>query len=67
MRRLIGIGLLLLSAFALSPALADVVLLENGDRISGQIVHKGKDRLDIRTRYAGTVSVRWSHVVAVTS
>ena len=67
MRRLIGFGLMLVALVASRSAIGDTVLLANGDRISGQIVHKNKDRLDIRTRYAGTVSVRWSHVVAVTS
>lgn len=67
MRRLIGFGLMLVALVASRSAIGDTVLLGNGDRISGQIVHKNKDRIDIRTRYAGTVSVRWSHVVAVTS
>ncbi|MCB1927169.1 MAG: DUF481 domain-containing protein [Rhodocyclaceae bacterium] len=67
MKRLIGFGLMLVALVASRSAIGDTVLLANGDRISGQIVHKNKDRLDIRTRYAGTVSVRWSHVVAVTS
>ncbi|MCB1908445.1 MAG: DUF481 domain-containing protein [Rhodocyclaceae bacterium] len=67
MGRLIHIGLMLSALLAGPPALGDTVLLDNGDRISGKITHKGKDKIDIVTRYAGTLSVRWRHVVAVTS
>ncbi len=67
MSRLIDVLLVCAALLGAAPALADRVELDNGDRISGQIVHKGKERLEIRTRYAGVVAVRWRHVVGVTS
>lgn len=49
------------------PALADQVLLDNGDRISGRILHMGKDKLDIRTPYAGKLSLRRKNVQSILS
>lgn len=58
---------LLLSLALCGNAGADVVTLANGDRISGLITHKGKDRLEIRTLYAGKVALAWRQVVSVVS
>lgn len=51
-----------LLALAVS-APADVVELDNGDRISGTVQKKSDGRLVIDSRYAGRLTINWSHVV----
>jgi Protein of unknown function, DUF481 len=46
----------------ISAARADEVVLENGDRITGRITHKGGSILTIDTTYAGTLKINWSSV-----
>jgi putative salt-induced outer membrane protein YdiY len=41
---------------------ADMVLLQNGDRVSGKVKHKAGDTLTVETDYAGPVELRWSQV-----
>ena len=47
------------------PARADIVVMQNGDRISGKLKHKAGDTLDVDTDYAGTVELRWSQVKSI--
>lgn len=60
---------LLLALFALGAfarhALADVVTLDNGDRITGRILHKGGDTLTLQTGYAGRLSLAWARVAGI--
>lgn len=57
-----------LSTLALcAAARADVVTLANGDRLTGQIVHKLGNELILKTDYAGPVSIAWDHVVSLES
>jgi putative salt-induced outer membrane protein YdiY len=46
-------------------ARADVVVLQNGDRITGSVRHKTGDTLTLETDYAGPVEVRWSQVKSI--
>jgi putative salt-induced outer membrane protein YdiY len=46
---------------------ADVVILKNGDRLTGKVVHKMADELTFSTDYAGTLKLRWSDVAALTT
>ncbi|HHO69599.1 MAG TPA: DUF481 domain-containing protein [Gammaproteobacteria bacterium] len=48
-------------------ARADVVLLDNGDRISGEVVAKSAGKLVIDTPWAGKLELPWSKVVGVTT
>ena len=43
-------------------ALSDEVFLENGDHISGSIVHKTGEILLINTSYAGEIEIQWANV-----
>jgi putative salt-induced outer membrane protein YdiY len=43
-------------------ARADMVVMQNGDRISGSVKHKAGDTLIVETDYAGPVELRWSQV-----
>ncbi len=52
-------GLLLVLA---SPCLADEIILENGDRISGTIVRKDGESVIIKTAYAGDIAINWPDI-----
>ena len=43
-------------------ALADEVLVLNGDRLSGDVIRQEKRRLHLKTTYAGTVEISWKDV-----
>jgi putative salt-induced outer membrane protein YdiY len=45
-----------------SPALADEIVLANGDRLSGTIVRKETDKLVLKTTYAGELNVDWADI-----
>lgn len=51
--------LLLLSAF---PAAADLIYLKNGDRLSGTIRYLDGIKLVLKTDYAPSIAINWSHV-----
>ena len=55
--------------FALSStaALADQVILKNGDKLSGSIIKFDGKNLVIKTDYAGEVTIQWSAVQEMTS
>lgn len=46
-------------------AVADEVLMKNGDRISGSIVNKSGEILKLKTDYAGELRIKWSEVNAL--
>lgn len=46
-------------------AVADEVLLKNGDRISGTVLSKSGDTLKVKTGYAGELKIKWAEVKAV--
>ena len=64
MRVKIVAGLLLLLAI---PALADQVVLKNGDRLTGSIVKSDGKQLVIKTDYAGDVTVKFDAIQSMTS
>jgi putative salt-induced outer membrane protein len=50
------------------PALrADLVVLENGDRLTGTIVKSDQEMLSFDSQYAGVVNLPWSAVVSIES
>lgn len=40
-----------------SPAVADVVIMKNGDRLTGTVTRFREGKLDLSTSYAGTVTI----------
>lgn len=46
-------------------AAADVVTLDNGDRLTGRIEHMAGGKLKLKTAYAGSISLAWDRVVSV--
>jgi putative salt-induced outer membrane protein YdiY len=47
--------------------IADDVVLANGDRLSGRLLHKSGDVLAFETPPAGQLKIRWSDVVALST
>jgi hypothetical protein len=48
-------------------ARTDVVRLANGDRVTGEIVHLERGRLELKTDDAGTIDFEWDNVASVES
>jgi putative salt-induced outer membrane protein YdiY len=63
-RRQFVVGLLLLLAI---PALADQIVLKNGDRLTGSITKADGKELVIKTDYAGDVTVKFDAIQSLTS
>ncbi|HKB99865.1 MAG TPA: hypothetical protein VKD23_13880, partial [Terriglobales bacterium] len=49
------------------PALADQVVLKNGDRLTGSIAKSDGKALVIKTDYAGDVTVKFDAIQSITS
>ena len=64
MHRKFVVGLLVLLAI---PALADQVVLKNGDRLTGSITKSDGKILVIKTDYAGDVTVKFDAIQSITS
>jgi putative salt-induced outer membrane protein YdiY len=62
MKLLVVFGLLTAS---INPALADQVVMKNGDRVTGTIVKKDGDALTIKTEQFGVVTASWAKVESV--
>jgi putative salt-induced outer membrane protein YdiY len=46
-------------------ALADVVYLKNGDRISGKVQRMGEEKIEVETSYADTVKIDRAEIVSI--
>jgi hypothetical protein len=66
-----GLAVLVAGALAPSPAHAvpkvDVVVLQNGTRVVGEIRSMRKGRLELKTDDMGTLQIEWSKVAEVTA
>ncbi len=58
----IGLGL---SSAAAAAAKVDVIVLENGSRIVGEIRSMNRGRLEVKTDDMGTIQIEWGNVVEV--
>lgn len=59
------VGALAVAAAVAPGAVADQVLMRNGDRLSGKIVNKGPDKITLQTPYGGAIGLPWSEVTAI--
>jgi putative salt-induced outer membrane protein len=59
-------SLLLFLALA-TTALGDQVTLNNGDRLTGQIVKSDTKELTLRSEFAGVIKIQWSAIDTITS
>lgn len=46
-------------------AMADTIILNNGDRLSGRVHRLRGDKLELETSYAGTISIDASRIISV--
>jgi len=44
---------------------ADEVVLQNGDRVTGLVVHKSGETLTLLSDYAGRITIPWKSIVAI--
>lgn len=56
-----------IGCFSLIPAVADQVVLKNGDRVTGTIVKKDAKELIIETDHFGVVTTAWEQVASITA
>jgi putative salt-induced outer membrane protein YdiY len=66
-RRHLDVPLFALCIVVCAHARADVVLMRNGDRITGTAVHKKADELTFATSYAGTLLLKWSDIASLST
>ncbi|MGA8539877.1 MAG: hypothetical protein WB566_10280, partial [Terriglobales bacterium] len=66
MRRRFVAGLFLFLLWTI-PALADQIVLKNGDRLTGSITMADGKTLVIKTDYAGDVTVKFDAIQSMTS
>lgn len=50
-----------------SPALADQIVLTNGDKVTGKIVKKEGDTLTVKADLLGDLNIKWANVASVKS
>ena len=55
------------SALALGAEKTDVVILVNGDRLTGEIDELQKGQLQFRTDHEGTIQIEWAKIVQITA
>ena len=53
---------LLVWSLIFGEALADEVVLKNGDRLTGEVMALEQDKLIFKTSYAGEIFIAWSEV-----
>ena len=66
-RRLLAIALLLAATPALARVKDDVVILRNGDHLSGEIKSMSRGKLDLSTDDMGRVSIEWDKIERIAS
>ena len=49
----------------LPPAVADEVIIQNGDRLTGEVIRQDANTLELKTNYAGTLNINWAQVQEV--
>jgi hypothetical protein len=64
------VGLMLALGLLAAPAHAertDVIVLDNGDRITGEVIQLASGQLKFKTNHAGTLYIDWTHIVSLTT
>ena len=56
-----------IACLSLSAAVADQVVLKNGDRVTGTIVKKDAKELTIKTDHFGVVTTAWEQIASITA
>jgi hypothetical protein len=63
----LGFVLLLAATSALARDRTDIVMLDNGDRLTGEIIQLEHGQLELKTDALGTVYIEWPRVSALSS
>lgn len=64
--RNIGVFIAVAATFGcLRLAIADEVMMRNGDRLTGDLIRQNEGRLRLKTTYAGTLDIDWAQVQSV--
>jgi len=58
---------ILVSLLLVSSAWADQVTLKNGDSVNGSILKSDTKTLQLKTEYAGTLTIQWDQITAITA
>jgi hypothetical protein len=69
-RRAIAVGLTALALTLGAPGIAlaartDIIVLRNGDHITGEVIQMQQGKLQVKTDDAGTLSIEWDKVASV--
>ena len=62
-----SLTLLLLAAVLTPDCLADTIILNNGDRITGKIQRAEPGKVVVLTDYAGEIKIDWQHIATLTA
>jgi hypothetical protein len=62
-----AVGLWLAASATVLAARTDIIVLRNGDRVTGEVVSMRQGKLQVKTDDAGTLSIEWDKVTAVTT
>lgn len=52
----------ILGLLASGTAAADEIIMQNGDRLTGDVVRQDRGQLQLQTAYAGTIAIAWDQV-----
>jgi hypothetical protein len=61
------LGLLFGRSSVAFAARTDVIVLRNGDRITGEVLQMRQGKVEVKTDDAGTLSIKWDKVASVTT
>lgn len=64
---IVAVGVGLLAARSAEAAKTDIVVLDNGDRITGEIKGMSRGKLDFKTDDVGRISIEWLKIAQITS
>jgi Protein of unknown function, DUF481 len=64
---LVAVILASFAAVASASDRTDVIVLNNGDRITGEILNLSRGRVELKTDHAGTIEVEWDKIVTIES
>ena len=57
----------LLVSLVVNIASADELLMKNGDRLQGSVVSMSLGKLEFKTSYAGTITIKWDEIARLTT
>ena len=61
------LSILLMVSFSTLAEKTDIVFLKNGDRVTGEVKHLSRGKLEFKTDHMGTISIEWEDILEVVS